>query len=238
MKAWYFLMATAFYVLSTIATGIVFTCFSPFLLFRCRALYWTGICWANISLFLARILCGIDYKVIGRENIPNGPYIVASKHQSAFETAAFWKIFYIPTFVLKKELTLIPIFGIYLIRMRMICIRRSAGASSLKQIVRDAQYHIKTGRHIIIYPEGTRIEPGRKGPPKYYPGVVALYNHCNVPIVPVALNSGKFWPNTRWSKSPGTITIKILPPIQPGLSKHEFSERLQKEIEENSLALL
>lgn len=232
----YLLRSIIFSILFALVTLIVTLIFAPFLLFRCRVLYWAGIIWCRVSLFLLRIICGIKYKVEGKEHLPKGPYIIASKHQSAFETVAFWDVFYIPTFILKKELTKIPFFGIYLTRMKMICISRAAGASALKKIVNDAAWHIKEGRKIIIYPEGTRTSPGIKTE-RYHPGVVALYNNCNVPIVPVALNSGKFWRNKQWTKYPGTITIKILPPIMPGLSKQEFLEKLNHKIEDTSALL-
>lgn len=232
----YFLRSIIFSILFALVTLSVTIIFAPFLLFRCRALYWSGIIWCRISLFLLRIICGIKYKVEGKEHLPRGPFIVASKHQSAFETVAFWEVFYIPTFILKKELTKIPFFGIYLTRMKMICISRAGGASALKQIVNDAAWHIKEGRKIIIYPEGTRTNIGVRTE-RYHPGVVALYNSCNVPIVPVALNSGKFWRNKQWTKHPGTVTIKILPPIMPGLSKQEFLKKLNHEIEDTSALL-
>jgi len=236
MMVFYFIRSIIFYLLFATITVAVSIIFSPFLIVRCKALYWAGIIWCRISLFLLKIICGVDYKVVGKENLPKDPYIVASKHQSAFETIAFWDVFYIPTFVLKKELTRIPFFGIFLVRMRMIAISRSAGASALKQIVKESEYHLKEGRHIIIYPEGTRVNYGERVE-KYHPGIIALYNNCNVPIVPVALNSGKFWDSRKWIKYPGTITIKILPAIQLGLSKQEFIDSLQKAIETNSAEL-
>lgn len=236
MKVFYLIRSLIFSALFSLVTVLVSLIFSPFLLFRCRALYWTGIVWCKISLFLLKLICGIRYKVVGRENLPKEPFIIASKHQSAFETVAFWELFYIPTYVLKRELTKIPFFGIYLVRMQMICISRSAGASALKQIVKEADFHLKEGRHIIIYPEGTRTKPGTKTE-RYHPGIVALYNNCNVPVVPVALNSGEYWQNKKWTKTPGTITVKILPPIMPGLNKKEFLEKLNEQIEENSSKL-
>jgi 1-acyl-sn-glycerol-3-phosphate acyltransferase len=230
------LRSIAFSILFIMWVGIVCILFSPFLIFRCRALYWTGAIWSWGTMILLRLICGTKYRVIGRENLPKGPYIVASKHQSTFETVVFWQVFYIPTYVLKRELTKIPFFGLFLLRMRMIAIDRSSGIKALKKIVGEAEYHIKKNRHIIIYPEGTRTEVD-KVTEEYHPGVLALYKHCNVPIVPVALNSGKFWPSKRWMKYPGTITIKILPPIDPGMDKKEFMTLLNQQIENESLKL-
>ncbi|MCH9753357.1 MAG: 1-acyl-sn-glycerol-3-phosphate acyltransferase [Alphaproteobacteria bacterium] len=236
MQIFYLFRSLVFSIFFSVTTVLVSILFSPFLLFRCKALYWAGIIWCKISLFFLKVICGIDYKVEGRKNLPSEPFIIASKHQSAFETVAFWDIFYIPTYVLKRELTKIPFFGIYLVRMKMICISRAAGASALKQIVKEAEYHLKENRHIIIYPEGTRTAPGRKTE-RYHPGVVALYNNCNVPIVPVALNSGKYWQNGKWTKLPGTVTVKILPPILPGLDKKAFLKKLNSQIEDTSSSL-
>ena len=237
LMGWYTFRSIIFSILFATITVLVSLIFSPFLIFRCRILYWCGIVWCRISLFLLRIICGIKYEVRGRKNLPKGKYIVASKHQSAFETVAFWDVFYIPTYVLKKELTYIPFFGVYLLRMKMICIKRSAGASSIKKIIKEAGSHLKENRKIIIYPEGTRVKPGSKTE-RYNPGVAAIYNGCEVPVVPVAINSGMFWQNKKWTKLPGTIVIDILPPIAPGLSKKEFLETLNNKIEDRSLELL
>lgn len=233
---WYTFRSIIFSILFAIVTVVVSIVFAPFLVFRCKVLYWCGIVWCRISLFLLRIICGITYEVRGRENLPKGKYIIASKHQSAFETVAFWDVFYIPTYVLKKELTYIPFFGIYLVRMKMICINRSAGASAIKKIVSEVGDHLEEGRKIIIYPEGTRVKPGIRSE-KYNPGVAAIYSNCEVPVVPVAINSGMFWQNKKWTKLPGKVVIDILPPIDPGLSKRDFLEKLNNQIEERSLKL-
>lgn len=233
---WYTFRSVIFSLIFAIVTVLITVIFSPFLIFRCRALYWSGIIWCRVSLFLLRVICGIRYEVRGKENLPKGKYIVASKHQSAFETVAFWDVFYIPTYVLKKELTHIPFFGIYLVRMKMICIKRSAGASAIKKIISEVGYHLKEGRKIIIYPEGTRVKPAVRTE-RYNPGVAAIYSNCNAPVVPVAINSGMFWQNKKWTKLPGTITIEILPPIAPGLEKKDFLAKLNAQIEDKSLKL-
>ena len=236
MKVIYFIRSIIFSIAFAFVTVLVCIIFSPFLIVRCKPLYWAGIVWCKISLFLLRIICGIEYKVTGYKHLPKGSYIVASKHQSAFETVLFWDLFYIPTFVLKRELTKLPFFGIYLVRMGMIYIDRSAGPKALKKIISDADAHIKDERKIIIYPEGTRTKPGVTSK-KYNPGVTAIYKNCNVPIVPVALNSGSFWPSKGWIKYPGTIKVKILPAIEPGLDKAEFIKKLHNEIETTSFKL-
>lgn len=237
MKLVYLIRSIVFVILFALSTALVAVLFSPFLVFRCKPIYWTGITWCRISLFLLRVICGIKYKVTGYENLPKGHYIIASKHQSTFETVLFWDIFYIPTFILKKELTKLPFFGIYLVRMKMICIDRNAGASALKQIISEAHMHIEENRKIVIYPEGTRREPGQVNENYNSAGVMALYRNCNVPIVPVALNSGVFWPKDGWIKYPGVVEIKILPAIKPGLDKDAFMKKLNHDIEQGSLEL-
>jgi 1-acyl-sn-glycerol-3-phosphate acyltransferase len=192
-------------------------------------LYLAGISWCRGSLLLLRIICGIRYRVIGRENLPNTPYIIASKHESAFETIAFWDVFYIPTFILKHELTRIPLFGWYLKSMKMIAINRSSGASAIKKMLNETDRHLKMGRKVIVYPEGTRDKHANGV--KYNPGIAALYKHSHVPVVPVALNSGSLWPYKGFAKYPGTIEVKILPPIHPGLDKERFMNKLVHSIE-------
>ncbi len=235
-KPLYLVRSLLFTIVFAISTIIISIIFSPFLIIKNRILYWVGIIWCKISLFLLRFICGIKYQVTGHKNLPDSPYIVASKHQSAFETILFWDIFYIPTFVLKKELTKLPFFGIYLVRMGMVYIDRASGTKALKQIISDANQHICDGRKVIIYPEGTRTDPG-KITEKYNSGVVALYKNCNVPVVPVALNTGSFWPSKGWIKYPGLIQVNILPPINPGLDKEEFLKRLNNDIETRSFEL-
>lgn len=192
--------------------------------------------WAAVSLFLARIFCGIRYEIRGYENIQNIPAIYASKHQSAWDTIIFHLLLPRVAFVLKRELLHLPFWGWYLWRMKMIAIDRSAGASSIKQLVRDSKTALLDGRPIIIFPEGTRTRPNAT--PNYHAGVTAMYSSLNVPVVPVALNSGVYWGKNAFFKKSGTIVIEFLPPILAGLPKKEFAERLQNNIETASNRLL
>ena len=185
--------------------------------------------WARGSLRLLRVVCGIRWELRGHEHIPDGPFIVASKHQSAWETLAFWIVFAHPVFILKKELLRIPLFGQALAKTGMIAIDRKAGTSALKKMDRDCTEVVQAGRPVIIFPEGTRIPPGDKRP--YHRGVARLYKALEVPVLPVALNSGYFWSKNAFVKKPGTIVMKLLPPIAPGLDTDTFMLALEEQIE-------
>jgi len=188
--------------------------------------------WARGALWLLQVLAGIRLEVRGREHLPQGAAIVASKHQSAFDTFIYHLLLPDPAIVMKRELMLIPFYGWYARRAGMIVVDRKAGANALKRLVRDAKAALGLNRQILIFPEGTRTAPGVRLP--YQPGVVALYSQLNAPLVPVALNSGLHWPRRRFRKYPGTITIEFQPPIPPGLPRKEFSARLEQAIESAS----
>lgn len=192
--------------------------------------------WATGSMVLAKYILGLTYEIRGQQYISEQPLIYASKHQSAWDTIIFLILFKSPAYVLKRELLKIPGWGWYLWRMRMIAIDRSAKASSMKQMIRQAKDALSAGRSIVIYPEGTRTRPGAE--PHYHPGVVALYSMLNVPVVPIALNSGYFWGRDAFFKRPGKVIMEFLPPIDPGLNKDEFNSRLQTAIESASDRLL
>lgn len=203
--------------------------FAPFFIMSWRASQKAGPPWANGTLFLARWLLGITYEVRGREHMIEGPVIYASKHQSAWDTVIFLTLFPRVAYVLKRELLRLPGWGWYLWRMHMIAIDRSAGASGMKHMIKQSKEALAEKRPIVIFPEGTRTRPGAE--PHYHPGVVALYNMLNVPVVPVALNSGVFWGKNAFFKKPGKIVIEFLPPIAPGLPKAQFQQQLQDTVE-------
>lgn len=164
-------------------------------------------------LFLLRVICGVEYRVLGAEHIPKKPSIVLSKHQSAWETLAFQKIFPPQVWVLKKELLRIPFFGWGLAMTSPIAIDRSSGKAALEQVVEQGRDRLRQGFWVVIFPEGTRIAPGKKG--KYRIGGAWLATHVNVPVVPVAHNAGEFWGRNSFIKRPGTITVSIGAPIDP-----------------------
>lgn len=192
--------------------------------------------WSHGNQFLLRYIAGIRVEVRGREFIPQGAAIVASKHQSEWESNVFLHLLDDPVYVIKKELFYVPFYGLYALRMGMIFIDRRGRAKSLRRLVRLAQKRVAQGRPIVIFPEGTRIMPGRRI--AYRPGVAALYSGLNVPVVPVVHNSGLHWPKKSFRKYPGTIILQFLPPIPPGLPRHEFMGRLEEVMEGASERLL
>jgi len=167
--------------------------------------------------------------VIGLENLPAGPVIIACKHQSTWETLAFTLLFANIAIVLKRELLFIPIVGWAMARAGNIAVARGDGASALRGLVKHAKAAIADGRSVVIFPEGTRVAPGDRRP--YQVGTAALYRQLGVPVVPMALNSGLFWGRRQWVKRPGVITLEILPPIAPGLSREAFMDTLREQIE-------
>ena len=186
--------------------------------------------WAHIMLYLTRVICGVHYRVLGIENIPKTPSIVLSKHQSAWETLAFQQIFPAQVWVLKKELLHIPFFGWGLAMTSPIAINRSSGRAALKQIVQQGKDRLKQGLWIVIFPEGTRIVPGKKG--KYGIGGAWLATHTGVSVVPVAHNAGELWGKNSFIKRPGTITVSIGAPIDPaGMKASELNARVEEWIE-------
>jgi 1-acyl-sn-glycerol-3-phosphate acyltransferase len=184
-----------------------------------------GIIWASVSIALLRVICGIKVQIIGFENVPKTPCIIASKHESAWETIFFFKLFVEPVFILKAELTKIPFYGWHLKAMGMICIDRADGMTSIKQAVAGAAKTFDSARYLVIFPEGTRTVHGTVGDIKS--GIVAIHNKFpSVPIVPVALDSGLYWSNRSWIKKPGTITLRFKPPINGPRSKAELVQSL------------
>ena len=185
--------------------------------------------WIDGTLLLLRLFCGLDHRERGLEHFPHGPAIIAAKHQSAWETLFLSRRLNHPAFILKRELLSIPLFGWFIRKVGMIAVDRAGKAAALKQMVKDANVAFADGRQIIIFPEGTRRPPGAE--PNYKYGVAYLYGELDVPCLPIALNSGLYWPRRSWHLRPGTIRIEVLPPIPPGIPSDAFLARLQNEIE-------
>ncbi len=186
--------------------------------------------WARSSNWLLRVICNTKVEFRGVEKIPQGPLIVASKHQSMWETFALLQFFDQPLFILKRELKWIPLFGWYLIKSDMIGVNRSAGGRSLLKMARRAGEQVRRGRQLIIFPEGTRTPVGAS--PHYKTGVAQVYVDCGVACLPVALNSGLFWPRRTFMRYPGTLVVEFLDPLPPGLSRREFIARISSVIED------
>lgn len=185
--------------------------------------------WGRSNLFLLRTICGIDVAWRGLEKIPPGGLLVAGKHQSLWETFALISLFADPAFILKRELRYIPLFGWYTWRGEMIPVARGSRSQALVGVTKHARRALAQGRQIVIFPEGTRRAPGAE--PAYKYGIVRLYDATGVACLPIALNSGVFWPRRSFMRYPGTVIVEILDPIPPGLSAEDFAARLQSDIE-------
>src|SRR5580704_17271640 len=194
-----------------------------------RAVFALARLWGSISVWLLDRIYGLRLEYRGLDNIPSGGVLIAVKHQSFLETFALLK--YAPDFaiILMRQLTLIPLFGLYLIVSQQIAIDRGRGRQALNQIAAAAKPVFAAGRQVFIYPEGTRRLPG--APPMYKHGAAALYAAANVPCLPVAVNTGLFWRRRGFLRRPGVAVIEYLPVIPPGLNRAAFSERLQSAIE-------
>ena len=192
--------------------------------------------WIKFVIGTLEIVVGLQYQVDGLQNLPAQNIIIAAKHQSAWETLALHLIFKDPAIILKRELLKLPILGWFIAKVGMVPIDRTGGGGALKAMIQSAKHWSDVGRPIIIFPQGTRVEIGEKV--KYHPGVFAVYKALDLPVVPVALNSGLFWPKQSFKKKPGTIKLKIVEAIQPGLERKEFMQLLENKIEKTSESLL
>ena len=201
-----------------------------------RAILTIAKTWGRCNLVLLRVVCGLDYEIRGLEKMPKGPIIVAAKHQSAWETFALVHLFDNPVFIVKRELQWIPIFGWLMVKARMVPVDRRAGSQALNAMTERARIELADNRQLIIFPEGTRRAAGAE--PRYKYGVAHLYAAEGVPCVPIALNSGLFWPRRSMRRLPGTVLVEILDPVAPGLDKDVFFKRLQNDIEAATARLI
>lgn len=208
----------------------------PTFLMSYNGIIWVAKAWGRTNLILLRFVAGMDYEFRGREKIPKGPVIVAAKHQSAWETFALLSLFDDPFFIVKRELQWIPLFGWFMIKGRMVPVDRSAGKNAITDMIERARTELKLGRQLIIFPEGTRRAAGAE--PRYRFGVAHLYVGEGVPCVPIALNSGLFWPRRSVLRAPGTVLVEILDPIPPGIEAEKFFEMLQERIESATARLI
>jgi 1-acyl-sn-glycerol-3-phosphate acyltransferase len=192
--------------------------------------------YARSSLWLLRVVCGTRVEWRGLDKIPQGACIIACKHQSLWETFALYAVLRDPIYILKRELMWIPLFGWYTWKARLIPVDRNAGLAALSRMTVRAQKELANAAQLVIFPEGTRRAPGAE--PVYKPGVAYLYGKAGVPCVPLALNSGLFWPRRSLRRRPGTIIVEVLDPIPPGLDRQVFFTQLQDVLETATAKLI
>lgn len=210
---------------------------SPALLMNHNAAMGVVRIWARMVLFGARWIAGIKVEVRGLEHRPTGAGLVAAKHQSMLDIVVPFTVLDDPCFVLKKELMAMPFIGWFAWKTKMIPVDREAHAKALKDMVRNTSARLSEGRQIMIFPEGTRTQPG--GPAEYKPGVAAIYRDVEATCYLIATNSGQYWPAKGMTGfKPGKVVFEFLPPIEAGLKRGEFMKQMQDRIETTSTALL
>jgi 1-acyl-sn-glycerol-3-phosphate acyltransferase len=192
--------------------------------------------WGRTTLWLLRVVCRIKVEWRGLDKIPPGGVLIAAKHQSTWETFALVTVLADATFIIKRELMWIPFFGWCAWRAGMIPVDRGAGKAALDAMTAHARTALAQGRQIVIFPEGTRRPAGAA--PRYKIGVAHLYAACGVPCVPIALNSGLFWPRRRLIRFPGTVRVEVLDPIPPGRDREVFFAELERDLEAATARLL
>lgn len=183
--------------------------------------------WTRFNLWWLELTCGLKYRVSGQENIPDSAAIIMSKHQSAWETMALQKMFPPQVWVMKREIFWIPFFGWAIAAMEPIAIDRASGRKAVKQIIEQGRQKLQDGKWIVIFPEGTRVPPGKKG--RYGMGGAILATETGYPVVPVAHNAGEFWRRNAFIKRPGTIEVVIGKPID---SRYKEPAELNQEVED------
>jgi 1-acyl-sn-glycerol-3-phosphate acyltransferase len=208
----------------------------PLLFGTRKSIFMLAHIWGNTSLWLLDKICNLSVEFRGLEKIPHGGFIIAPKHQSIWETFALLTKFDDFTFVLKRELNYIPIFGWYCIKAEQIAINRSKGSVALNEVTERARKILAQERQIFIFPEGTRRPAG--APPVYKYGVSHVYAETHARCLPVALNSGLFWPRRSFLRRPGKILVEFLDPIEPGLEKDMFLSRLRDRMEAATARLI
>ncbi|MHB1586126.1 MAG: lysophospholipid acyltransferase family protein [Acidiferrobacteraceae bacterium] len=191
--------------------------------------------WTRFNLWCLERICRVRFRVVGAEHLPKTPAIVVSNHQSAWETLAFQVIFPPQSWVLKRELLFIPLFGWALALTWPISIDRGARRRALQQILAGGMTRLNAGRWVVIFPEGTRRPPGALG--RFGLGAALLAKHTGRPIVPVAHNAGCCWPKRGFIKRPGVITVVIGPPLPPEDAPEALTEQVRNWIERQGAAL-
>lgn len=226
------LFVAVFYLWSTLAAFLML----PTLALPRAACAWSLRAWGRVVTLLLRLICGVRVEVRGRQYLPTGAALIASKHQCMFDIFGTFAFLPDSCFISRKEFMRIPFFGWYIWKTRMIVIDREGQAKALKKMVADSRDRLKHERQIVIFPEGHRGEPGVAG--DYKPGVAALYRELDMPCGLLALNTGVHWPAHGFLRKPGTIVFEFLEPIPAGLKRAEFMRTLQDRLEAASNALL
>jgi len=221
-----------FYVFLVLWTIFMGTICLPYLFVSYHYLRKPVNIWVKGIFKLLQIICNITYEIRGKENIPSYAVLVASKHQSAFETFALFYHINNSIFIHKRQLFFIPIFGQYLKKINMISIDRSEGAIAMRKMLKQTKQKTQEGKSIIIFPEGTRKKPGEN--PDYKTGIAGIYKNLESEVLPVAVNSGHYWPKHIIIKKPGKIIIKFLKLIPSQLEKSEFLKKIESVIEEET----
>ena len=221
-----------FYIFFYLGTIFYFLIFSPVKIFTKSFTLKISKFWTYCVLSLCKHILLIEYEISGKENIPNKPILITSNHQSAWETFFLYYTFNDPIFLLKKELSILPILGSYFKKLGFLFVDRESGFSSIKKIIYSMRNEeLKNNRSIIIFPEGTRVKPNEIK--KLNSGVILLHQSLCMPILPVTHDSGKFWINKRFKKNNGKIKVKIHPPLEENLEKKVVLEKLKNVFEEN-----
>lgn len=184
-----------------------------------------GQAWARLILRTLRLICGIRVQVTGLENLPIGAALIASQHQSAFDTLVWLTLVAKPSYILKQELTRMPLFGGLILPSGQIALDRDGGAVALRGLLKQTAAAAAAGRQLIIFPEGTRVAPGVRG--TLQPGIAAMAKATGLPVIPVSTDSGLFWGRNAFGKSPGTLHIHIHPPLQASLQRADLLARLE-----------
>lgn len=231
------LRSCVFYLVYVLFT-VVFCTFAPLsfaLPFQYR--YRILIIWNHFVVRWLKVCCGVKFRVEGLEHLPQGACVIASKHQSNWETYFFQILFQRPlSTILKRELLRVPFFGWSLALMKPIAIDRSSPREALKQILKKGQKRIEAGITVLVFPEGTRVDPGKKG--NYARGAAGIAHNGGCPVVPVAHNAGECWPANTFVKYPGTITVRIGAPIEgENMSTKEISAQTEQWIESQMLEI-
>ena len=217
--------AVVFYV-----TTALFLLLGSWLLLAPRSWAMAGLALhGRICVALLKLICGTKLEVRGHDKLPKSACLVVAKHQSAWDTFALISLFRDPAIVLKDELRWIPFYGWFCVKFQHILVKRDKASAALKSLITQAKDRVAGNREIVIFPEGTRTAPGADA--DYKPGYVALYEALDVPAVPLALNSGLYWPRRSFLRYPGTIIVELLDPLPPGLPRAAFRRQIETGIE-------